>query len=244
VHLDAKEGAIADLPEECVVPEDRSGGGRAAERPPDEVVALAVLGGQIELNPSKHCVVHRGQAVEAVPHLRKWVEKHPDGTDERLALAQACMGAKQWTNAIQEFSTVLASSAEARAQVLLDRAQCQQQAGDSATNILKGLDEGIARIGPIPQLVRHAAEVELLRGAVEAAVARIGVLAERSERTERWLFEQGELFRRGGRLEDAQRCYSNAIVVLESLPPKFQRSLLSVELRRELEARLVSGGVR
>ena len=65
VHLDAKEGAIADLPEECVVPEDRSGGGRAAERPPDEVVALAVLGGQIELNPSKHCVVHRGQAVEA-----------------------------------------------------------------------------------------------------------------------------------------------------------------------------------
>jgi len=186
----------------------------------------------------------RGQAVEAVPHLRKWVEKHPDGTDERLALAQACMGAKQWTNAIQEFSTVLASSAEARAQVFLDRAQCQQQAGDSATNILKGLDEGIARIGPIPQLVRHAAEVELLRGAVEAAVARIGVLAERSERKERWLFEQGELFRRGGRLEDAQRCYSNAIVVLESLPPKFQRSLLSVELRRELEARLVSGGVR
>jgi tetratricopeptide (TPR) repeat protein len=186
----------------------------------------------------------QGHAVEAVPYLRKWVGKHPDGTDERLALAQACMGAKHWTHATQEFSTVLASSAEARAQVFLDRAQCQQQAGDSATNILKGLDEGIVRIGPTPQLVRHAAEVELLRGAVEAAVARFGVLAERSERKERWLFEQGELFRRGGRWEDAQRCYSNAIVALESLPPKFQRSLLSVELRRELEARLGSGGVR
>ncbi len=185
----------------------------------------------------------QGQAVEAVPYLVKWVEKHPDGIDERLALAQACMGAKQWTNAIRELSAVLASSAEARAQVFLDRARCQQQAGDSATNILKGLDEGIARIGPTPQLIRHAAEVELDRGAVDAAVSRIGVMAERSERKERWLFEQGELFRRGGRLEDARRCYSNAIVALAALPPKFQRSLLSVELRRELEDRLGSVGV-
>ncbi len=53
---------MADRPEECVVAEDHCGGGRAAERPPDEVVALVVLGGQIKLNPSKHCVIHRGQA--------------------------------------------------------------------------------------------------------------------------------------------------------------------------------------
>jgi hypothetical protein len=41
VHLDAKERAITDLPEECVVVEDLGCGGRAAERPPDEVFALA-----------------------------------------------------------------------------------------------------------------------------------------------------------------------------------------------------------
>ena len=46
VHLDAKERAITDLPEECDVVEDLDGGGRAAERPPDEVFALAVLGGE------------------------------------------------------------------------------------------------------------------------------------------------------------------------------------------------------
>ena len=69
VHLDAKERAITDLPEECVVVEDRSGGGRAAERPPDEVVALGVLGGQIEPHPSKHCVVLRCESVEAVEKL-------------------------------------------------------------------------------------------------------------------------------------------------------------------------------
>lgn len=186
----------------------------------------------------------QGKAVEATSHLEKWLMAHPDGTEERLALAQACMAARQWTNAVREFSVALASSAEARVQVFLDRAQCQQQAGAPATNILQGLDEGIARIGPSPQLLRQAAEVELDRGAVDAAVARIGVLADRSARKERWLFEQGELFRRGGRMEDARRCYSNALVALEALPPKFQRSLLSVELRRELEGRLGAGGVR
>lgn len=186
----------------------------------------------------------QGKTEEATPFLEKWVMTHPDGSEERLALAQACMGARHWTNAVREFSIVLASSAEARVQVFLDRAHCQQEAGLPATNILQGLDEGIARIGPSPQLLRQAAEVELSRGAVDAAVARIGVLADRSARKERWWFEQGELFRRGERLEDARRCYSNAIVALEALPPKFQRSLLSVELRRELEGRLGAGGVR
>ncbi len=186
----------------------------------------------------------QGKAEEALPHLGRWVREHPDGLEERLALAQACMGARQWSNAVREFSIVLASPSESRVQLFLDRAQCQQQAGDPAANILKGLDEGIARIGPSPQLLRQAAEVELGRGAVEAAVARIGVLADRSARKERWLFEQGELFRRGGRLQDARRCYSNAIVALDALPPKFQRSLLSVELRRELEGRLGEGAVR
>lgn len=186
----------------------------------------------------------QGKAEEALPHLARWVREHPDGLDDRLALAQACMAARQWSNAVREFSVVLASPAESRVQLFLDRAQCQQQVGESAKNILEGLDEGIARIGPSPQLLRQAAEVESGRGAVEAAVARIGVLADRSARKERWLFEQGELFRRGGQLEDARRCYSNAIVALEALPPKFQRSLLSVELRRELEGRLGEGGVR
>lgn len=186
----------------------------------------------------------QGKAEEALPHLGRWVQEHPDGQDERLAMAQACMGARQWSNAVREFSVVLALPSESRVQLFLDRAQCQQQAGDPVTHILKGLDDGIARIGPSPQLLRQAAEVELGRGAVEAAVGRIGVLADRSARKERWLFEQGELFRRGGRLEDARRCYSNAVVALDALPPKFQRSLLSVELRRELEGRLGAGGVR
>lgn len=185
-----------------------------------------------------------GKAEEALPHLERWVREHPDGLDERVAMAQASMAVRQWSNAVREFSVVLASPSESRVQLFLDRAQCQQQAGDSPTNILKGLDDGITRIGPSPQLLRQAAEVELGRGAVEAAVARIGVLAERSARKERWLYEQGELFRRGGRLDDARRCYSNAIVALEALPPKFQRSFLSVELRRELEGRLGEGGVR
>ena len=42
-HLYAKERASTDLPEECIVAEDRGGRGRAAERPPDEFVALAVF---------------------------------------------------------------------------------------------------------------------------------------------------------------------------------------------------------
>lgn len=186
----------------------------------------------------------QGDAVAAVGPLATWVAAHPEGVEERLSLAQALMQAKRWEEGANEFTRVLDGSREPRIQVYLDRARCQQEAGVAATNILAGLDEGIARIGSLPQLQRAAAELDLQRGAVEAAVARIGLLAERSERKERWWFERGELYRRSGRPEDAARCYQASLKALEALPAKFQRAVLTVELRRELEQRLGKGGVR
>ena len=98
--------------------------------------------------------------------------------------------------------------------------------------------------GTLPPLVRMAAELELKAGLVEAAAARVRKLGGDSARQERWLFEEGELYRRGGMPSKAEDRYRASMTALEALPPRFQRALTTMELRSELEQRLGPSSVR
>ena len=106
------------------------------------------------------------------------------------------------------------------------------------TEILAGIDAGVTRFGPLPVLQRFAADLELERGDADAAVNRIAAIAERAERKERWLFQQGELFLRAGRTNEARIKYSEARDALGRLPEKLQRAWIATELRQQIEARL------
>lgn len=174
----------------------------------------------------------------AIQNLEAWFKVRPDSLEGHFGLAQAYVLAGRPADAVPHFSRVLKQSDEPRPELFLERAKAQVAAGLPLTNALAGLDEGIARLGPLPILQKFAADLEMKRQDVEAAVARIGSIAARSERKERWLFLQGDLFRQAGRTQEAHDRFLAARRALESLPDKLQRSFVATELRQQIDARL------
>jgi|GEM_PF-4559527 len=189
-------------------------------------------------------LVGKGEGDGAISPLKLWIEAHPTNVEDRLILAQALRQSRKWSEAVGEYSKVLEGTEAPRAQVFIERAECQLEAGASPDSIVAGLDAGIGRCGPLPPLVRMAAELELKAGMVEAAAARVRKLGEGSVRTERWLFEEGEIYRRGGMPSKAEDRYRASKAALEALPPRFQRALTAMELRSEIEQRLTPSSVR
>jgi hypothetical protein len=130
-----------------------------------------------------------------------------------------------------------------RPELFLDRAKAQVAAGLAVTNTLAGLDDAVTRLGPLPVLQRFAAELEMKRGDVQTAVARLGTIAERAERKERWWFQQGELFLQGGHTNEARAKFIAARDALDRLPEKLQRAWLATELRQQIDSKLAAVGV-
>lgn len=184
----------------------------------------------------------------AVENLTRWQSAHPEDLSGNYALAQAYILAGRPGEAVPHYSRVIDgagkesaadfSQSGARPELYLERAKAQRAAGVPATEILAGIDAGVTRFGPLPVLQRFAADLELERGDADAAVNRIAAIAARAERKERWLFQQGELFLRAGRTNEARIKYSEARDALGRLPEKLQRAWIATELRQQIEARL------
>ncbi len=189
-------------------------------------------------------LVGKGDGSGALPPLKLWIEAHPTNAEDRLILAQALRQSRNWAEAAREYSKVLEGVEAPRAQIFIERAECQGEAGASPTHIVAGLDAGIARCGALPPLVRMAAELELKADKVEDAAARVRKLGEASARKERWFFEEGEIYRRGGMPAKAEDRYRAALAAVEALPPRFQRALTTMELRTEIVQRLNPPAVR
>jgi predicted Zn-dependent protease len=189
----------------------------------------------------------------AVEQLSAWVQRRPASLEGHYGLAHAFVLAGRPGEAVPHFNRVIDLTAQepaeeavrqlgVRPELFLDRAKAQVAAGLAVTNTLAGLDDAVARLGPLPVLQRFAAELEMKRGDVGAAVTRLGTIAERAERKERWWFQQGELFLQGGRTNEARAKFIAARDALDRLPEKLQRAWLATELRQQIDSKLAAVG--
>jgi tetratricopeptide (TPR) repeat protein len=184
----------------------------------------------------------------AVENLKLWNRARPDDLSGNYALAQALSLAGCPGQAVPHYHRVIAGAAQegtadssqngARPELYLERAKAQLAARVPVVEILAGVDAGITRLGPLPVLERFAAELEMERGNPDAAVDRIGAIAARADRRERWLFQQGELLLRAGRTNAAREKFVAARDALAQLPEKLQRAWVATELRRQIDTRL------
>jgi tetratricopeptide (TPR) repeat protein len=102
---------------------------------------------------------------------------------------------------------------------------------------IRGLDAGIAKIGPIVTLELHAIELERGAGRYDAALARVEVLASASPRKESWHVLRGEILAQAGRSEDARCAFADALESIAMLQPD-RRSMRAM---RDLDARARRG---
>jgi hypothetical protein len=87
-----------------------------------------------------------------------------------------------------------------------------------ADKILAGLDEGLARLGPVVALSERALALEVQLGRTDAAVARLDALAVSAERKETWLKRRGDLLAAAGRTAAAHASYRAALDAIRTLP--------------------------
>jgi tetratricopeptide (TPR) repeat protein len=83
---------------------------------------------------------------------------------------------------------------------------------------VRGLDEGLARIGDSISLRLAACDLEERLGRIDAACARLQRIADTSARPENWFARQGDLLVRAGRPTDARDRYLAARAQLQERP--------------------------
>lgn len=177
-----------------------------------------------------------GRPAEAVAALDHFIAGDPQHSVALLTRARARAALGRFLEAASDFTSGLAVSARPEPNDYLDRARALAAAGNAhLAEALSGLDEGLARLGRPVTLELEAIELDLRRGSVDAALARLDRIVASSARKEAWLIRRGEILEQSGRGPQAQQAYARALEAIDTLPAS-RRSNRAVQ-RLETEAR-------
>lgn len=172
----------------------------------------------------------QGRLAAARARLTRVLAVEPKDAEALVLRARthAALGTKG--PAIADFTAALALIAAPPPELYLERADLFANPADA----IRGLDEGIARLGPVPSLQLRAVALEERLGRIDAALARLDRLAAQSERKESWLKRRGDLLARAGRTAEARAAYAAALAALAALPDWLRESPDATELAVEL----------
>jgi tetratricopeptide (TPR) repeat protein len=155
----------------------------------------------------------------AIVCLDRFLLKQPRSADALVLRARAWMKLESFLEAASDFDEAIAAAEEPKPEYYLERAQALQAAGPRhIPRAIRGLDEGMQKLGPLVVLQLQAIELELARNEFQAALDRIDVAAAKAPRKETWLLRRGEVLARAGRTEEARESLSSALAALNTLP--------------------------
>jgi tetratricopeptide (TPR) repeat protein len=201
-HGDHQE-ALADLGEAA-----RLG---AAQRAGDELLLrVDLLRGRT--------LVEGGQPRMARTYLDRVVAKRPDSAPALQTRARALTALGEHAAAAADHERALPLIANPTPDDYLARAHAQIAAGRKGQAV-RGLDEGIARLGPLPTLHLLAIDLDVAARRWDSALARLAALAAQSPRQETFHHRRGEILLAAGRRADARAAFQAALDAIAALPP-------------------------
>jgi len=182
--------------------------------------------------------------------LDRFLEKHPDHAKARVSRARTMIELNQPLAAAEDYTRAIAAYDERNRpdpSFYIERARALAGAGDEYVDAaLRGLDEGLQRLGRPVTLQLYAIELEVERGTYDAALTRLEQIAAQADRQETWLVRRGAILERAGRPEEARQAYSSALTAIAGLPPsrRGNRAMqrLSTQAETALERLSVSDG--
>ncbi|MFN7951869.1 MAG: hypothetical protein U0610_09080 [bacterium] len=165
----------------------------------------------------------------------------PRDPELRLLRARALVKLGDGYAAWDDFSAVIAAAPAPSPDLYLERSNAVAGlGGDLRERALGGIDEGIARLGPLVTLELAALEHEEKLGRVEAALARIDRLAADAPRKETWLIRRAELLARTGREAEARDSFQRALAAIDALPEHLRSTRATQALAERARAALGS----
>ena len=179
----------------------------------------------------------RGQPAREV--IERFIAANP-GHAEALYLHARVLVSLGWgARAVEQLDRALREVSQPDPDHYLARAEILVGLGKPhLVRAVAGLDEGIARLGPIVSLDSRAIDLDLALGRHDRALARIDRQAAATIRKDVWLARRADVLERAGRKRPAQDARRQALRALEALPPTLQRRPATLELRQRLMAAL------
>lgn len=160
-----------------------------------------------------------GRPEQALAPLQNLLAESPDHGEAHLALARALAGLGRSREAAIHYTRAIETATVAIPSRYLERADALLAAGQLEA-ALEGLDEGLARLGPVVALANRAIEIERAQGRADAALVRLDRLAAFASRQETWLARRAELLEDAGRCAEARSVWAAALAEIERLPAR------------------------
>lgn len=173
--------------------------------------------------------------ISAKVALDRFLAIHTNHVEGLTARARTLVKLDQRLAAARDYTMAIAHSTEPRPELYLERAQALTAEGGACLDeALKGLDEGIEKLGPLVTLQLYAIDVELKQKRFDAALGRLERVAAQSPRKETWLARRGEILHQAGRTAEAREAFESALVAIGKLPPARRHVPAMVELEKRL----------
>ena len=119
-----------------------------------------------------------------------------------------------------------------------DRARSGATRRGQADEALRGIDEILARLGPVVTLQLTAIDIEVHRGDMDGALRRIDAAMTTTPRNEGWLELRGDILMCAGRAAEARQAYTAALEAMASLPPERRATRAVADRERRLRMAL------
>ena len=180
-----------------------------------------------------------GQPGKARALLDRYLAMHPDHVQALVVRGHAAVELGEPVMAARFLSAAIQHSEQPTPELYLERAQVLVSAGPKYVDqALRGIDEGLIRLGPVIKLIQYAIDLEQERGHYTAALARFETLPPQMRGHPKWITRRGEILAAAGRVKEARTTYAKALSAIQELPPRRQRVKAVVNLEAEIRQRL------
>ena len=141
--------------------------------------------------------------------------------------------------AARDYTRAIALSREPQLELYIERANAlTTETGEHLDEALRGLEEGIRKIGPIVTLELFAIDLEVKQKRYDAALARLEQISAQFPRKETWLARRGEILQQAGRDKEAREAFRDALKAIAALPAPRRQVPAMLELEKRLKALL------
>ena len=209
---------------------------QAAEADYDRAAQLDPKLGAVDFCRGK-MLADSGQLPQAKVMFDRYLAGNPQDGQALVARARVFAKLGQNKTAVTDFTKAISLLAEPQPEFFLERSQALAADG-KVEEALRGLDEGVKRLGPIVTLQLAAIDLNVERKHYDAALARVETILAQAARKESWLAKRGDIELLMGHRADARKSYEAARAAWNALPLRFQKSHSMLQLRVHLNTAL------
>jgi tetratricopeptide (TPR) repeat protein len=188
---------------------------------PQAVDEAAEHEANVQLATARSYLVNEDLPAAAIEPLTKFLARHPDHFQARLMRGYALSRIGRHVESQADYQAALDVMTGTSADEVLVRAQ--EFAFTRQREIaLTLIEDGIRRLGPMPNLEAAALKLELAMNRTEAAVNRIKSMLTRTKRKERLYAKLGDILEGAGHIDEAREARKQAVAAIDELPESEQ----------------------